>query len=227
MTLPKADALALILVAIAAVGGLGLTLMRPFLAPEAEPVFTFDDAQQEELFRLLENEFGRFTAPKLSDDWLPDGAGDLARGRTVYEVQCLNCHGGEGGAETPTARLLKPPPRNFSLGVAAYKETPFGNPPHRDDLQKTVTEGIPATSMSSFAGLEEADRHAAVDYVMYLMIRGQVWNEALAQLDRFSPEAAFFWARDTQKSRWADPFGEHPARTEPTELPSGYVGEEK
>lgn len=206
MTLPKADALALLLVALAALGGLSLTLTRPFLAPEAEPVFTFDDAQQEELFHLLEAEFGKFTAPKLSDDWLPDGAGNLSLGRTVYEVQCLNCHGGDGGAETPTARLLKPPPRNFSLGVVAFKGTPYGSPPHRDDLRKTVKEGIPATSMSSFEGLEEADRHAAVDYVLYLMIRGVVWNESLQLLDHMAPWEALAATLETQRPRWSSPY---------------------
>jgi len=206
MTLPKADALALLLVVLAASGGLGLTLTRPFLAPEAEPVFTFDDAQQEALFHLVASEFGEFTAPRLSDDWLPQGAGNLAHGRAVYEVQCLNCHGGDGGAETPTARLLKPPPRNFSLGVAAYQQTPFGNPPHRDDLRRTVREGIPATSMSSFAGLEEADRDAAVDYVMYLMIRGMVWNESLQLLDDLTPQDALAATLERQRLRWYSPF---------------------
>ncbi|MHC4824355.1 MAG: c-type cytochrome [Planctomycetota bacterium] len=208
MNLTKADALPLVLVGLAAILGLGLSLTRPFLAPNAEPVFTFADPQQEELFALVEQEFGKFTAPRLSNAWLPDGAGDLTLGRTVYEVQCLNCHGGDGGAETQRSRLLKPPPRDFSLGVVAHSSTPFGNPPHRDDLRKTVKDGLPPTSMSSFSSLPEEDRNAAVDYVMYLMIRGVVWNEALALLEDSTPAQAFASTLTTQRLRWSNPFAE-------------------
>ena len=205
MKITKADVLPLTLVIIAAVIGLGLSVTRPFLAPDEEPIFTFENAQQEKLFALVQGEFGLFTAPTMSDDWLPEGAGDLLTGRGVYQVQCIHCHGSEGGAETYTARMLNPPPRNFSLGAVVRTSTPPGHPPLRDDIRMLVKDGIPNTSMSSFAGLSDADRFAVSDYVMYLLIRGAVWNQALVQLNQLSPDAAFEAALGEQKARWSHP----------------------
>ncbi len=205
--IPKADFFALLAVTLAAVSGLSITLSEPFVAPEAEPVFTFDNAQEKALFHLIEQEFGSFTHPHLSDSWQQELVGSLRQGRLVYQVQCLHCHGSDGGAETPTARLLTPPPRNFSLGAVRYQSTEPGSPPLRADLMQTVVHGIANTSMSSFARLSAAERNAAVDYVLYLLIRGAVWNQALAMLESTSPEEAFAIAMQTQKARWASAEG--------------------
>lgn len=205
MKITKADVLPLALVAVTAVIGLGLSVTRPFLAPDEEPISAFDNAQQEKLFALVQGEFGLFTAPTMSDDWLPEGAGDLSAGREVYQVQCIHCHGSDGRAKTYTARMLNPPPRDFSFGVVARTSTPLGHPPLRSDIRMLVKEGVPNTSMSSFSGLPDADLHAVSDYVMYLLIRGAVWSQALAQLDQLSPDAAFAAAVVEQKARWSDP----------------------
>ena len=203
MKITKADVLPLALVALASVVGLTLAMTKPFLAPNEEPVFLFDNAQQEELFGLVRNEFGLFTQPTLADAWLPQGSGNLKEGRKVYEVQCLHCHGSDGGAETITANLLNPPPRDFSLGAIVRSSTPPGHPPLRDDVRMLVLEGVPNTSMKGFEGLAEADRHAAADYVMYLLIRGAVWNHALTLLEGETPQSAFDITVDEQKLRWS------------------------
>lgn len=199
------DVIGLVFVAMATIFGLSLSVTKPFLAPDAEPVFTFEDDVQKELFRLVEVEFGLFTAPKLDDSWLPQGAGDLSVGREVYQVQCIHCHGSDGSAETYTARILNPPPRNFSLGAIVRTSTGPGNPPLRDDIRLLVRDGVPNTSMSSFSGLSEAEQNAAADYVMYLLVRGSVWNLALTQLDQLSPADAFKKAVAEQKARWSNP----------------------
>lgn len=203
MKITKADVLPLALVTVASVVGLTLAMTKPFLAPNEEPVIAFENAQQEDLFGLVRGEFGLFTHPTMSDDWLPQGAGKLEEGRKIYEVQCLHCHGSDGGAETITANLLKPPPRNFSLGNIVRTSTPAGQPPLRDDIRMLVLEGVPNTSMKGFEGLPEADRHAAADYVMYLLIRGTVWNQALNLLDSETPKNAFDAAVAAQKLRWS------------------------
>ena len=199
------DVIALALVVAAAVFGLGLSVTKPFLAPYAEPASTFEEGVQEELFHLVENEFGLFTAPTMDDSWLPDGAGNLSVGREVYQVQCLHCHGSDGAAETYTARILNPPPRDFSLGAIVRTSTGPGNPPLRSDVRLQIRDGVPSTSMSSFSGLSEAEQHAAADYVMYLLVRGSVWNLALAQLNQLAPPDAFANAVAEQKARWSLP----------------------
>jgi cytochrome c oxidase cbb3-type subunit 3 len=39
-------------------------------------------------------------------------------GRRIYEKECASCHGSNGRAETPVARILDPPPRNLADPVA-------------------------------------------------------------------------------------------------------------
>ncbi|MGB0951724.1 MAG: c-type cytochrome [Planctomycetota bacterium] len=208
MSLPKADRIALVVVAVAAAAGLGLTLTKPYYAPDAEPIYTLDTEEQEVLFNLIGSEFGAFTQPMVDISWYDGPFADLDYGRKVYAVNCLHCHGGDGGADTPTAALLTPPPRNFSLGAATHQSTPIGRPPLRSDLRRTVLEGVPSTSMSEFSALSEEDRHAAVDYVYYLMIRGAVWNRALSLLGTHTPAEAFVAAMDIEKERWTNPMGE-------------------
>lgn len=208
MSLPKADRIALAVVAAAAFTGMGLTLTKPYRAPDAEPIYTFDSQEQEDLFTLISSEFGAFTQPMVDISWYDGPFADLDYGRKVYVVNCLHCHGGDGGADTPTAALLTPPPRNFSLGISTHQSTPFGRPPLRSDLQRTVLEGVPSTSMSEFSALSEEERNAAVDYVWYLMIRGAVWHRALNLLGTHSPAEAFVEAMDTEKARWTNPMGE-------------------
>lgn len=205
MSLPKADRIALVIVAIAAVSGMGLTLTRPYLAPDAEPIYTFDTPEQETLFELVGSEFGAFIQPMVDISWYDGPFANLEYGRRVYVVNCIHCHGSDGGADTPTAALLTPPPRNFSLGAIVHQSTPAGSPPLREDLRRTVLEGVPSTSMSEFSALTEEERNAAVDYVWYLLIRGSVWTRGLDLLDSLEPQQAFVEAMRIEKERWAEP----------------------
>lgn len=207
MSLPKADRIALVVVAVAAAAGLGLTLTKPYRAPDAEPIYTFDTPEQQTLFELIGSEFGAFTQPMVDVSWYDGPFANLDHGRKVYAVNCIHCHGSDGGADTPTAALLTPPPRNFSLGYTTHQSTPVGSPPLREDLRRTVLEGVPSTSMSEFSALSEMDRHAAVDYVWYLMIRGSVWQRGLDLLDTHTPVDAFVEAMKIEKQRWTDPMG--------------------
>jgi mono/diheme cytochrome c family protein len=179
MNLPKADAVPLAIVAVAALVGVVLTMTGSFAAAVVEPEYEFESAAEEQLYALMTEEFGGFLEPRMSGDWALDA---LAEGRALYEVQCLHCHGNDGHADTATARLLTPPPRDFGKGVVKFTSTPVGLPATRADLLRTIVESVPTTSMSSFAHLPAEQLDALADYAMYLLVRGAVWTDARDRL---------------------------------------------
>jgi mono/diheme cytochrome c family protein len=110
----------------------------------------------------------------------------LARGSVLYRRQCLHCHGLVGDGNGPTGQFLNPKPRDFRQKLFKFRSTakPAGKgeynflvtdiAPSREDLKKTLRNGIPTASMPSFNLLPEADLDALVSYVIHLSLRGQV-----------------------------------------------------
>ncbi|MCR9115610.1 MAG: cytochrome c, partial [bacterium] len=77
-------------------------------------------------------------------------------------------------------------PRDFRSGRFKFTSTPVGKKPTDEDLRKTLMEGIEGTAMPSFKLLAEEEFTAALNYLKYLSIRGEVERRLiyeLAQLD--------------------------------------------
>jgi mono/diheme cytochrome c family protein len=89
-------------------------------------------------------------------------------GQQVYEQHCAACHGINGEGNGPAAVWLYPKPRRFNSGLFKIRSTPSGFLPTDDDLFRTVTRGMPGSSMPSFTYLSEAERRDVVQYVKYL-----------------------------------------------------------
>ncbi len=68
---------------------------------------------------------------------------------------------------------MNPYPRDFRNGVFKYTSTAGGAKPLRDDLRRTLRQGIPGTAMPSFCKLPDHEIDALIEYVEYLSIRGQ------------------------------------------------------
>ena len=189
MSLPKSDSIPLTVVALATVVALYFTISGSFAGASAEPIYSFEQVEQSELFDLMSEEFGGFLTPKMSGNWALQ---NLPAGRDVFEQQCIHCHGTDGRANTYTAKLLTPAPRDFGQGVVKFTSTPVGLPATRDDLLRTIKHGVPSTSMSRFEGsIEEQGLQDVANYAMYLLIRGAVWTDAVAMLDENTAAEAF------------------------------------
>ena len=91
-----------------------------------------------------------------------DGGGAAADGALLYERYCVACHGVAGDGNGPAAYLLFPKPRNFQRGEFKLRSTRQGSPPTDADLVRTVTEGIPGTSMFAFGDLLSGDQVGAL-----------------------------------------------------------------
>src|SRR5438876_159036 len=91
-------------------------------------------------------------------------AGDANAGKAVYERKCLLCHGEKGDGKGPAAELLDPKPRDFTSGIYKIRTT-AGKAPSDQDLYRVISDGMPGTSMPSWAVLPEKDRWNVVAYV--------------------------------------------------------------
>lgn len=112
----------------------------------------------------------RARGTELFARWIPD----LADSAELYRVECLHCHGVEGGGDGPSAQYLEPRPRDFRHGVFKYTALTQPSRPRREDLLRTLHDGLNGTSMPSFARLSLAERHGLADLVRLLSIRGEV-----------------------------------------------------
>ncbi|MGZ3414513.1 MAG: c-type cytochrome, partial [Isosphaeraceae bacterium] len=112
----------------------------------------------------------------------------IAGGYGLYRRNCLHCHGVSGAGDGPTAAYLYPIPRDYRKGLFKFTSTPFGARPHRDDLKRTITNGLHGTSMPAFEALMSSDEiEQVIDYVIFLSVRGETELE-LIELGAISDE---------------------------------------
>lgn len=88
------------------------------------------------------------------------------RGHAVYRKACSACHGAAGDGRGPGAPVLDPEPRDFTRGTYAYRSTPTGSLPQDADLVRTVTLGLPDTSMPGWR--DHLGEQEIVDVVAYV-----------------------------------------------------------
>jgi high-affinity iron transporter len=105
---------------------------------------------------------------------------NIEKGKSLFQTNCVACHGVNADGKGPAAVALTPPPRNFTDPKAHWTRS-------RDplDIFKTLAEGSPGTGMVSFAAsLSESERWSLVHYIGSLPgVTGQFTpiNGALAE----------------------------------------------
>jgi len=104
----------------------------------------------------------------------------IAGGYGLYRRNCLHCHGVSGAGDGPTAAYLYPTPRDYRKGLFKFTSTPYGAHPAREDLTRTIKNGLHGTSMPAFEALLSDDEISQlVDYVIFLSIRGETELELI------------------------------------------------
>jgi mono/diheme cytochrome c family protein len=95
-------------------------------------------------------------------------------GYALYRLHCLHCHGVSGAGNGPTADFLYPRPRDYRPGKFKFTSTPNGAKPVRDDLRRTIRDGLHGTSMPAFEALmSPLELEQVIDYVIFLSLRGE------------------------------------------------------
>ncbi len=83
-------------------------------------------------------------------------------GEAVYKERCAYCHGAEGKGDGPPNTMLSVPARDFTTGVYKIRSTESGSIPTDGDLVRSISQGLPGTSMPAFKGIISDDEIAAV-----------------------------------------------------------------
>ncbi len=98
----------------------------------------------------------------------------LVRGRNLYMIHCVHCHGVSGDGAGPTAKYLNPLPRDYRKGIFKFTSTISTEKAAHRDFRQTLYEGIQGTSMPSFKlKLIGDDMDAVIAYVLFLSSRGE------------------------------------------------------
>ncbi len=111
--------------------------------------------------------------------------GTLPDGRALFLRNCSPCHGDKGDGRGTLASQLRVPPANLQLAELKLKSTPPESRPLEADVFRTLTTGIPASGMPSFAALPAESRWAVVRFVETLSPR---WAEPASAAVDLRPE---------------------------------------
>lgn len=107
---------------------------------------------------------------KKPEGLLMDVAPLLEKGKKLYEMHCLVCHGKEGAGDGPAAFACRPRPRNFTKGWFKLHTNENGSLPTEEDLFDTLTLGMGGVAMPTFSALTAEDRWALIAVVETLSV---------------------------------------------------------
>jgi mono/diheme cytochrome c family protein len=114
----------------------------------------------------------------------PGGAGDAERGERLYARTCAACHGAGGKGDGPGAAELDPLPRDFTQGQFRFRTTATGQTPAPGDVERTIRNGLPGTTMPAFG--ETLSAREIADLTAHVMSFAPASRDAGAA----SPEVA-------------------------------------
>lgn len=107
-------------------------------------------------------ERGRVIPPLDPATLISPTPGLIAKGKELFEKNCITCHGTSGVGDGPAAGTMNPRPRNFT------KPDGWTNGFDLPSIYATVTSGVAGTSMQPFDYLSKQNRMALAHFVQSL-----------------------------------------------------------
>jgi mono/diheme cytochrome c family protein len=83
----------------------------------------------------------------------------LDKGKTVYTMNCVACHGDKGDGNGPAGAVMNPKPRNFITDKFKKGDKPAA-------VFEVVSKGLKDTTMAAFGHLSEEERWAVSHYLL-------------------------------------------------------------
>ncbi len=89
---------------------------------------------------------------------------DASRGKVIYEVYCLVCHGAEGKGDGPSAPAMIPPPPDFTSPAIKEQMT-------KDRTFTSITDGVEGTQMEGWKErLSSEDIQEVNEYIQTVLM---------------------------------------------------------
>lgn len=83
--------------------------------------------------------------------------GDAKKGEEIYQKRCWWCHGEEGAGDGPASEFLRPPPRDFTMGIYKFKSTPFEEIiPSDADFMAMIKGGVQTNHIPNWEGMNDS-----------------------------------------------------------------------
>jgi mono/diheme cytochrome c family protein len=128
----------------------------------------------------IAGEKGKLDPPKAGDKFTVLGP-VLQQGHKLYMTHCEHCHGVSGDGKGPTGGYFDIKPRDYRLGRFKFTSTKSNDRARRDDLVRTIRQGIPGTYMPSFLLFTDEEIGPIVEYIRWLAIRGEFEEKSDAE----------------------------------------------
>ena len=98
---------------------------------------------------------------------LAEGVGLDAK--SMYEAQCVSCHGATGAGDGSMAGMLPTKPRSFGAAEWRFVDFTAGDAAIRAEVTRVIREGIADVMMPGYVGEPtDAEMSALVEYVLEL-----------------------------------------------------------
>lgn len=97
---------------------------------------------------------------------IPWKVASAADGARLYRAVCAGCHGRKGDGKGPASDVLFPRPRDLTRAEYRFRSTRSGTLPTREDLLRTIRDGLPGTPMPAWGTY--LDKRELASVVVYL-----------------------------------------------------------
>ncbi len=109
----------------------------------------------------------------------------LNAGKEGYILNCYACHGMKGDGKGPSSPGLRPPPRDFTLGMFKFVSVRSGQLPTDEDLRRIVKGGLHGTAMLAW-DVSDKEIESIIQYIKTFATRWQ--EESPGEVVAMSPD---------------------------------------